>query len=624
VRAKTSTDFGLASPRATGFRGVGKDVSYQWQRSASNRDADYKDLEDVTGAYWFDDNAPLEEPRFFRAVMRADGATGVSGGVAATVKRFKSVSVGYSHSCGIVSDGKRICWGPNGYGQAPPGFSTDSYRTVVVSWAQEAACGIREESGAVECWGHFPNGKPRITPPAGSFRSISIGDSSGSPFLCGILSDGSVSCPIAEFSGPVQAISAGNLFACAILSDGSRVCSGNNDKGQAPPGPSPEKYRSLGAGDFFACGLRIDDSVSCWGRISPNGKDVASPQGIFKSLSVGRNIACAIDAQAKVQCMGLPGLSTEWQVPPETGDATFASVSAGNASACGVRDNGKVLCWGKNLFGSAPGMPSKERFESISVKDLLGTNFGNVCGVRSDGTPRCWGSWTRAPEPLAGQRFLNLSLGSEAVCGVRDDHKVVCWGDNSAGQSPPGPSSGSFSAVSMGSLNACALGTNGKITCWGESDSGANNPPDASFATVSMGSSYGCGLSTEGRLLCWGDKQFGRTQPPDGRFTAVSAGKWQACALDSDQHAICWGQTNSVSPPTDTFKTISTAADGGMPEQGLACGVRSDDRVVCWGKNLSEDTPSRPTLDQYLDVQAGTCALRSDHHVVCWGGSFGF
>jgi hypothetical protein len=31
-----------------------------------------------------------------------------------------------------------------------------------------------------------------------------------------------------------------------------------------------------------------------------------------------------------------------------------------------------------------------------------------------------------------------------------------------------------------------------------------------------------------------------------------------------------------------------------------------------------------PTLDRYLDVQAGTCALRSDHHVVCWGSHFGF
>jgi hypothetical protein len=46
--------------------------------------------------------------------------------------------------------------------------------------------------------------------------------------------------------------------------------------------------------------------------------------------------------------------------------------------------------------------------------------------------------------------------------------------------------------------------------------------------------------------------------------------------------------------------------------------------VICWGKVLSADTPSRPTLDRFLDVQAGTCGIRTDHHLVCWGDKFGF
>jgi hypothetical protein len=107
-------------------------------------------------------------------------------------------------------------------------------------------------------------------------------------------------------------------------------------------------------------------------------------------------------------------------------------------------------------------------------------------------------------------------------------------------------------------------------------------------------------------------------------LTAVSTGEWQACESDSDHHAVCWGQSNSASPPADTFKTTSAAVGDGRAVQGLVCGVRSDDRVICWGKNLSADTPTNPTLDRYLDVQAGTCVLRADHHLVCWSGLFGF
>ena len=623
VRAKSSTESCLASPPATGFRGVGTIVSYQWQRSAGNRDADYSDLVDVAGSLWFDDTVPLEETRTFRAALRADGATGFTAGVSALVKRFKSVSVGSSQSCGIVSDGKMICWGPNGYGQAPPGFSTDSYRSVVASWANEVTCAIREDSGAVDCWGQYSSGSPRITPPSGAFQTISIGDASGASFLCGILTDGTVYCPISDIAGPLQSISAGSSFACAVLSDGSRVCTGANNRGQAPPDPSTDKFRSIGTGEFFACGLRTDDTVVCWGQLTSSSGIVPSPTGTFKSLSVGRNLVCAIDPKGKMLCWDASFPSSTWQTPPEAGDSTFASVSAGNASACAVRDDGKVVCWGANLFGSAPSPPSKERFGSITVTDILGVNFGRICGVRTDGAARCWGAWLPVPDAMSSQHFTSLSLGPDAVCGVRDDDKLVCWGSNSGGQAPPGPSSDSFSAVSMGALDTCALRTDGKISCWGEDNLGEAVPPDASFTTVSMGFNFGCGLSKDGQVLCWGDGQYGQATPPDGRFTTVSAGMWQACGLDSEHHAVCWGQTNSVLPPTDTFKSVSAAA-GNIPQAGFACGVRSDDRVVCWGNNMSADTPSRPTLDRFLSVQAGTCGIRVDNHVVCWGGLVGF
>jgi len=76
-----------------------------------------------------------------------------------------TVSAGYSHACGVRTDGALACWGQNLHGEAtaPAGTFTQ------VSAGYQHTCGVRTD-GTLACWGN--NGSGEATPPpAPSARS---------------------------------------------------------------------------------------------------------------------------------------------------------------------------------------------------------------------------------------------------------------------------------------------------------------------------------------------------------------------------------------------------------------------------------------------------------------------
>ena len=128
----------------------------------------------------------------------------VRGGV-----RFASISVGYTHSCGIDTSGEVWCWGSNGSGQIGDGtYETrlqpvrvqSSKKFVRIDAGTQHTCGI-DVGGEALCWGANPSGllgdggSPGAATPiavAGglTFREISAGTS----HTCGISSVGGVWC----------------------------------------------------------------------------------------------------------------------------------------------------------------------------------------------------------------------------------------------------------------------------------------------------------------------------------------------------------------------------------------------------------------------------------------------
>ena len=93
---------------------------------------------------------------------------------------FTAVTAGYSHACGLRSNGTVLCWGRglNSETEPPEGTFTS------VSAGDGYTCGIRTD-GSVACWGIWGisygmspgSGSTRRRPksPAGVFKSISTG-----------------------------------------------------------------------------------------------------------------------------------------------------------------------------------------------------------------------------------------------------------------------------------------------------------------------------------------------------------------------------------------------------------------------------------------------------------------
>ncbi|MBA7660486.1 hypothetical protein ES703_68488 [subsurface metagenome] len=74
VRAKNATGESVDSETNTGYRGVGA-LTYQWQRSAADSDADYSNIPGATTASYNDTGAPADgSGRYYRCVENATGA----------------------------------------------------------------------------------------------------------------------------------------------------------------------------------------------------------------------------------------------------------------------------------------------------------------------------------------------------------------------------------------------------------------------------------------------------------------------------------------------------------------------------------------------------------------------
>jgi hypothetical protein len=101
-------------------------------------------------------------------------------------------------------------------------------------------------------------------------------------------------------------VSVGTDHACAIrATDDKMICWGGSQQyGQAPPGPSSDRFKSISD----RCGVRLDDKIVCWGD------------------------------------------NARGEAPPGPSADSFQTVS----HVCGLRLDGRMVCWGDNSDGGAP------------------------------------------------------------------------------------------------------------------------------------------------------------------------------------------------------------------------------------------------------------------------------
>jgi alpha-tubulin suppressor-like RCC1 family protein len=275
--------------------------------------------------------------------------------------RFRAVTAGAGHSCGVTFDDKAYCWGGNGLGMLGDGTNTDRARPVAVggrlSFRQLSAggahtCGVTTDSRAY-CWGSNFFGElgtreaynaPVAVAGGLRFRLVSAGLSD---FTCGITTADRAYCWGRNLSGE--------------LGDSTEV------ESRAVPAPvaGGRTYRELDAGSNHTCAVTFGSRAFCWG----NGRD--------GQLGTGKTYL------------------SFWPRPAAAG-LSFDRVTAGYRHTCGEGTNNRVYCWGYNSHGQLGDGTTTNRPTAVAV--LGGLFFAqataggfHTCAKTSGGVAYCWG-----------------------------------------------------------------------------------------------------------------------------------------------------------------------------------------------------------------------------------------
>ncbi|MEZ4239070.1 MAG: RCC1 domain-containing protein [Myxococcota bacterium] len=253
---------------------------------------------------------------------------------------------GYHSACGIVTDGRLICWGDDEFVAIVP--EVDAAR---VSLGTLGGCVVRSDGG-VTCW-CMPSQDRACR---GVTTRDDIVDVQAAEFwACAEDVDHVLHCwgshPMSNtvVSEPVTHWDIEADVGCAVMGSGAVECWGDTDvwQGADPPGPlaPPEglKYTQVAVGRTHACALDTDGEVHCWGKTGFNEPYPQAPPGPFVSIESWHAVTCGLRPDHHAACWwDLPGLIDEWSIP----DEAWAQLGLGEWDGCGLTLDGRGLCFG--------------------------------------------------------------------------------------------------------------------------------------------------------------------------------------------------------------------------------------------------------------------------------------
>ena len=253
---------------------------------------------------------------------------------------FRQVSMGSEHACGVTTDDRAFCWGLNTFGQlgtgttAPDGIYalkpvavTGTLRFREVSTGVYHTCGVTTDNRAYcwggDQWGQIGDGsgsgtcglvwapqacrtKPTLVAGGYRFRQVDAGGDHGpgegggeendGGHTCGVTTDNRALCwgagrhgqngdgtlnlrkaPVLVAGGLVfQSVSTGASHVCGVTTSSLPYCWGWNWAGQLGDGTVTQRnqpklvsggrlYRQLSAGSARTCGTTLGNLAFCWG-----------------------------------------------------------------------------------------------------------------------------------------------------------------------------------------------------------------------------------------------------------------------------------------------------------------------------------------------------------------------
>ena len=178
----------------------------------------------------------------------------------------QQISVGYTHTCAVLTDKRIKCWGQNNHGQvgllcrqefcSEPVYVPDLYDAVKVTTGVSHSCALLTDA-TVRCWGLNSNGQ--------------LGDQS--------TASSSVPETVHELQG-VHKLTSGNFHNCALLENDSVKCWGSNLVGQGGDGSTKSRNVPISASTldtFFVTQIASSSvayrnlamldglTITCWG-----------------------------------------------------------------------------------------------------------------------------------------------------------------------------------------------------------------------------------------------------------------------------------------------------------------------------------------------------------------------
>ncbi|HUX32984.1 MAG TPA: hypothetical protein VMV51_03860 [Gemmatimonadaceae bacterium] len=241
---------------------------------------------------------------------------------------FASISAGYSHTCGLATNGEAYCWGMNDRGQLGTGDTirrvlptpvATSERFVQISAGEQRTCG-RSTANGVLCWGNvwayhqsgfeFSHAQllPAPVPAAPTFDALSVGAFT----TCGV---------------------SAQMAYCWEANPHGQMGDGTTDGSTTPvPVAGGLRFIAVSAGIIQTCGVTVEQDAYCWGN-DTFGQLGVSP-GTLSARCAGQSLPCSV---VPVRVIG-------WR--------HFRSVATGLGNhTCGVTTDTNIYCWGLGQSG---------------------------------------------------------------------------------------------------------------------------------------------------------------------------------------------------------------------------------------------------------------------------------